>query len=97
MAARLAPQLTLNPTAVVIDFPTEWADYIAAKGRDRSVAAPDPASALLQALDNATIRALNCGGKWSVVDAAFEAVLNAPGSTWTRETLAYRQRQLHFK
>jgi hypothetical protein len=79
------------------DLPTDWADYYAAKGRDLPTLPPAPQAQLLQNLDAATSWALNYAGKWTAVEAAFEAVLAAPGSTWTRETLSFRQRQLYFK
>ena len=58
---------------------------------------PDPVSDLLQALDTATIEMLNLDGSPVKVKQAFEAVLNHPLSTWSEETLNYRQRQLHYK
>ena len=70
--------------------------YFAEKGRDLPQAL-SPVADLLEQLDSATIAALNCGGEWSVVNQAFEAVLSHPGNTYTREVLSYRQRQLHFK
>ena len=58
---------------------------------------PDPVSDLLQSLDTATIEMLNLDGSPVKVKQAFEAVLRHPLSTWSEETLNYRQRQLHYK
>ena len=75
-----------------------FADYLTAKRRERSTAL-DPAAPMLQQLDVATSHALleDTPAAWFVVDTLFDAVLNYPGSTWTREVLQYRQRQLYFK
>lgn len=59
--------------------------------------AVDPVSNLLQELDIATIEMLYFGGDSVKVWLAYCAVLNHPLSTWTEETLSYRQNQLHFK
>ena len=72
-------------------------DYYKAKHRDLPTAL-DPAADMLQQLDEATSNAMreDTATAWHVVDTLFEAVLTHPGSTWTREVLHYRQRQLYF-
>ena len=52
---------------------------------------------LMTALDRAVVSNLNLGGSQEALDEAFEAVLNHPESTWTREVLQYRIRQLYYK
>ena len=81
----------------IADLPDDLNDYYKEKCRDLPTGRVTPVSKLLQELDNATIRALNLGGSVLRVEEAFEAVLKHPDSTWTRETLAYRQRQVHYK
>ena len=71
-------------------------DYYKEKCRDLPETV-DPVSDLLQELDIATVEMLNLDGDPVKVWHAFDAVLNHPLSTWTEETLHYRQRQLHFK
>ena len=79
------------------DFP-EILDYYKQKGRDLPKSpAPTPVSKAIQALDTATIKYLYHGGTEGEVDDKFEAVLNTPGNTWTREQLNWRQRQEHYK
>lgn len=77
-------------------IPDEILQYYQQKGRDLPNV-PDPVSHLLQALDAATIEMLNFDGSSVEVDQAFEAVLRHPLSTWSEETLDYRQRQRHYK
>lgn len=79
------------------ELPDDWENYYKEKGRDLPKSKPDPVSDLLQELDNATIAMLNRGGSKIRVEQAFEAVLNHPESTWKRDVLAYRQRQIHYK
>lgn len=70
-------------------------DYYKDKGRDLP-STPSPVSDLLHQLDLAVIEHLNCDGPYAAVKAAFEAVLAHPDSTWTRDVLQYRVRQLHY-
>jgi hypothetical protein len=51
----------------------------------------------MDALDYAVIDALNHGGSNDAIDEAFEAVINHPDSTWSRDVLSYRIRQVHYK
>ena len=71
-------------------------DYYKEKCRDLPEAV-DPVSDLLQELDIATVEMLYLNGDSEKVWLAYYAVLNHPLSTWTEETLDYRQRQLHYK
>jgi len=82
-----------------MEMPQEWKDYYKMKGRDiyDPKTKPNPVSSLLQELDTATINYLNNGGSPQRVEDLFETVLKHPDSRWTKETLAYRQRQLHYK
>jgi len=80
-----------------MEMPQEWKDYYKMKGRDIYESKPDPVSSLLQELDTATINYLNNGGSPQRVEDLFDTVLKHPDSRWTKETLAYRQRQLHYK
>lgn len=84
-----------------MDIPETVSAYYAAKQRDIPRGRIDPASDLLHALDAAVVTSLAHRGcptpdEKAAVDAAFEAVLSAPGSRWTRETLNYRLRVLHY-
>lgn len=77
-----------------------FASYYVAKRRDLPCAV-DSASDQLRALDSAVVASLFHRGdptpeERTAIDDAFEAVLTAPGSRWTRDTLAYRLRVLHF-
>jgi hypothetical protein len=77
-------------------IPDHIRQYYQQKCRDLPYT-PDPVSDLLQALDIATTEMLNLDGSPVKVKQAFEAVLRHPLSTWSEETLNYRQRQLHYK
>ena len=77
-------------------IPDHIRQYYQQKCRDLPYT-PDPVSDLLQALDTATTEMLNLDGSPVKVKQAFEAVLRHPLSTWSEETLNYRQRQLHYK
>ena len=77
-------------------IPDHIRQYYQQKCRDLPYT-PDPVSDLLQALDTATTEMLNLNGSPVKVKQAFEAVLRHPLSTWSEETLNYRQRQLHYK
>jgi hypothetical protein len=82
-----------------MEIPHEWKEYYKMKGRDiyDPKANPDPVSSLLQELDAATVNMLNNAGSPQRVEDLFETVLKHPDSRWTKETLNYRQRQLHYK
>ncbi len=71
--------------------------YLKEKGRDVPETQTTPVSEALRALDVATIQFLYHGGSEQDVDLAFENVLTTPGNTWSRDELAYRQRQEHYK
>jgi len=47
-------------------------------------------------LDRLTRLALLECVSWQEVEKAFEAVLNHPRNTFTRESLAYRQNYVHY-
>jgi hypothetical protein len=51
----------------------------------------------MDALDYAVIDALNHGGSNDAINEAFDAVINHPDSTWSRDVLSYRIRQVHYK
>jgi hypothetical protein len=61
----------------------------------RKLAKPLPNAPELQELDRLTRLALQDGCSWQLVEEAFEAVLNHPQNTFTRESLAYRQNYVH--
>jgi len=79
------------------DLPFSWAQHFAAKARDLPTAS-SPVAALLQELDTATVLDLNAPTVESraALQAAFDAVLDHPASTWTADVLRYRQRQLYY-
>jgi hypothetical protein len=81
----------------VAELPDDFNEYYKSKARDLPKANRTTVDDLMDALDKATINALNYGGSNARVTEAFDAVLNHPDSTWTREVLAYRQRQIHYK
>ena len=78
------------------DIPDAYRDYYREKARDLPVSPPSPVHDLLHALDSAVIAQMYQGGPQSAVNAAFEAVLAHPQSTWTRDVLSYRLRVLHY-
>ena len=78
------------------DIPDAFRDYYREKARDLPVAPTSPVHDLLRILDNAVSEQLYREGPQSAVDSAFEAVLDHPNSTWTREVLSYRLRVLHY-
>jgi hypothetical protein len=82
------------PTA---ELPDDFNEYYKSKARDLPTRKVNSVDDLINALDTATINALNHGGSHARVTEAFDAVLNHPDSTWSREILAYRQRQVHYK
>ena len=61
------------------------------------IAMPKSVQDLLKELDHATIDRLNWDGPMERENEAFDAVIQHPDSGWTVDTLAYRQRQVHFK
>ena len=83
---------------MTIEIPDEILDYYKEKHRDLPKPVCSPVNDLLRRLDAAIIKNLNpnLGGSQEDVDRAFEAVLDHPENTWTRETLSYRIRQLHY-
>ena len=78
-------------------FADDYDDYYESKGGDKNKEKRVSVDDLIEALDTATSNALNNGGSRLAVDDAFEKVLNHPDSTWSREVLAYRQRQIYYK
>ena len=79
------------------ELPDDLNDYYKAKARDLPTRKRTTVDDLMDALDYAVIDALNHGGSNDAIDEAFEAVLNHPDSTWSRDVLNYRQRQIHYK
>jgi hypothetical protein len=78
------------------EIPDTLQAHYKAKARNITAAKPNPVSDLIHKLDDAVIDALHHGGSTDAIDTAFEAVLTHPESTWTREVLQYRLRQLHY-
>lgn len=61
----------------------------------------DPAAGQLQVLDRLITARFSHRGdatpeEQAAIDAAIEAVLSAPKTRWTRDTLMYRIRQIHY-
>jgi hypothetical protein len=81
----------------VADYPDDINDYYKAKARDLPTRKRSSVDDLMDALDYAVIDALHHGGSNDAIEEAFEAVLNHPDSTWLREVLSYRVRQVHYK
>ena len=81
----------------VADYPDDINDYYKAKARDLPRRKRSSVDDLMDALDDAVIDALHHGGSNDAIEEAFEAVLNHPDSTWSREVLSYRVRQVHYK
>jgi hypothetical protein len=79
------------------ELPDDLNDYYKAKARDLPTRKRTTVDDLMDALDCALIDALNHGGSNDAIDEAFEAVINHPDSTWSREVLEYRIRQVHYK
>lgn len=82
------------PTA---ELPDDLNDYYKAKARDLPTRNRTTVDDLMDALDDAVINALNHGGSNYAIEEAFDAVINHPDSTWSREVLSYRIRQVHYK
>ena len=61
----------------------------------RRLARPLPNAFEVMELDRLTRLALQECISWQEVEKAFEAVLNHPHNTFTRESLAYRQNYVH--
>tara|TARA_R110000868_G_scaffold153267_3_gene378626 strand:+ start:727 stop:978 length:252 start_codon:yes stop_codon:yes gene_type:complete len=79
------------------ELPDDLNDYYKAKARDLPTRKRSCVDDLMDALDHAVIDALNHGGSNEAIDVAFEAVINHPDSTWKRDVLSYRIRQVHYK
>ena len=62
----------------------------------RRLSRPLPNAFEVMELDRLTRLALQECISWKEVEKAFEAVLNHPRNTFTRESLAYRQNYVHF-
>jgi len=82
------------PTA---ELPDDINDYYKAKARDLPTRKRTAVDDLMDELDCAVINALNHGGSNDAIDEAFDAVINHPDSTWSRDVLSYRIRQVHYK
>jgi hypothetical protein len=82
------------PTA---ELPDDINDYYKAKARDLPTRNRTAVDDLMDVLDNAVIDALHHGGSNDAIHEAFEAVINHPDSTWERDVLSYRIRQVHYK
>jgi U3 small nucleolar ribonucleoprotein component len=81
----------------VAELPDDFNEYYKAKAKDLPTSKRTTVDDLIDLLDKATIDMLNHGGSRVKVEEAFDAVLNHPDSTWSRDVLAYRQRQVHYK
>jgi hypothetical protein len=81
----------------VADYPDDINDYYKAKARDLPTRNRTTVDDLMDALDYAVIDALNHGGSNDAIEEAFDAVINHPDSTWSRDVLSYRIRQVHYK
>ena len=81
------------PTA---ELPDDLNDYYKAKARDLPTRKRNSVDDLMHVLDCAVIDALNHGGSNEAIHEAFEAVINHPDSTWSRDVLSYRIRQVHY-
>jgi hypothetical protein len=79
------------------ELPDDLNDYYKAKARDLPTRNRNTVDDLMDSLDDAVIDALNHGGSNDAIDEAFEAVINHPDSTWSRDVLSYRIRQVHYK
>jgi hypothetical protein len=79
------------------ELPDDLNDYYKAKARDIPQRKRNSVDDLMDALDYAVIDALHHGGSNDAIDEAFDAVINHPDSTWSREVLEYRIRQVHYK
>jgi len=81
----------------VADYPDDINDYYKAKARDLPTRNRSCVDNLMDALDYAVIDALHHGGSNDAIEEAFDAVINHPDSTWSRDVLSYRIRQVHYK
>jgi hypothetical protein len=79
------------------ELPDDLNDYYKAKARDLPTRNRTTVDDLMDVVDYAVIDALNHGGSNDAIDEAFEAVINHPDSTWSRDVLSYRIRQVHYK
>ena len=78
-----------------MDIPDTLQEHYNAKSRPVP-RTPSPVAPLLRTLDDAIIDYLHHGGAQEAIDAAMDAVLQHPESTWNRDTLQYRIRVLHY-
>jgi len=78
------------------DVPDEILDYYKEKARDLPKAQPSPVHDLMTKLDAAVVDQLYHDGPQANVNAAFDAVINHPESTWKPEVLSYRLRCLYY-
>jgi len=81
----------------VADYPDDINDYYKAKARDLPTRNRTTVDDLMDALDYTVIDALHHGGSNDAIEEAFDAVINHPDSTWSRDVLSYRIRQVHYK
>lgn len=80
----------------VADYPDDLNEYYKAKARDLPTRKRNAVDDLMDALDKAVINALYHNGSNHAIEEAFEAVINHPDSTWSRDVLSYRIRQVHY-
>ena len=79
------------------ELPDDLNDYYKSKARDIPTRDRNSVDDLMDALDYAVIDALHHGGSKDAIEEAFDAVINHPDSTWSRDVLSYRIRQVHYK
>ena len=79
------------------ELPDDLNDYYKSKARDIPTRDRNSVNDLMDALDYAVIDALHHGGSNDAINEAFDAVINHPDSTWSRDVLSYRLRQVHYK
>ena len=79
------------------ELPDDLNDYYKSKARDIPTRDRNSVDDLMDALDYAVIDALHHGGSNDAIEEAFDAVINHPDSTWSRDVLSYRIRQVHYK
>ena len=79
------------------ELPDDLNDYYKSKARDIPTRDRNSVDDLMDALDYAVIDALHHGGSNDAINEAFDAVINHTDSTWSRDVLSYRLRQVHYK